>query len=79
MSRKIIDIEVERIHPNLRMIYSLETLEGLCRFIQSGGRIDPVDVWFDGECFRIQDGEKRWRACRILGITYIRARVIEIS
>jgi ParB-like chromosome segregation protein Spo0J len=28
-------------------------------------------VFFDGESFKIIDGEKRWRACKRLGITHL--------
>jgi hypothetical protein len=74
---KVIEIEVERIRPNLRLIYHYEVIEGFCRFVQSGGEIEPLQVWFDGECFRIWDGEKRWRAYKRLGIPRVKAFLLE--
>ena len=79
MKMKLIEIDVERIRPNLRLIYHHEAIEGLCRWIQSGGEVEPMEVWFDGECFRIWDGEKRWRACKKLGITRVKALLIEFE
>ena len=73
---RIMEIEIEKIYPNLRLIYAREVLEDLCRFIREGGVIDPLEVWFDGEGFRIADGEKRWRACKILEMTHIKVRIV---
>jgi ParB-like chromosome segregation protein Spo0J len=79
MKGKVIEIDVERIRPNLRLIYQHETIEGMRRWIQSRGEVEPIQVWFDGECFRIWDGEKRWRVCKMLGITRMRALLIEFE
>jgi ParB-like chromosome segregation protein Spo0J len=73
----IIEVELEKIHPNLRLIYSDETIAELCRFISNGGEIDPLEIWFDGEGFRMKDGEKRWRACKRLRIIRVKARLID--
>ena len=79
MKKMVIEIDVERIRPNLRLIYHQETIEVLCRWIQLRGEVEPIQVWFDGECFRIWDGEKRWRVCKILGITRVKARLVEFE
>lgn len=79
MKTKVIEIDVERIRPNLRLVYHSESIEGLCRLIRSCGHVEPIQVWFDGECFRIWDGEKRWRVCKILGITRVKAFLIEFN
>ncbi len=73
----MIEVDLERIRPNLRLIFHRESFEMLCRFILSRGQVDPIQVWFDGECFRIWDGEKRWRVCKMLGITRVRVILIE--
>jgi hypothetical protein len=41
MKRRMIEIDVERIRPNLRLIYQHEIIEGMCRWIQSGERSTP--------------------------------------
>ena len=76
---QIIELEVERIRPNLRLVYRRDSLEMLSLFILSRGQVDPLQVWFDGECFRIWDGEKRWRVCKILGITRVKAMLVEFE
>jgi len=72
-----IEIDVGRIRPNLRLIYHSESIEELCRSIQTNGLLEPIQVWFDGEAFRIWDGEKRWRVCKILGITRVGALLLK--
>jgi ParB family chromosome partitioning protein len=79
MMQAVREFSLEAIQPNLRLIQTLESLEELCRSIQSFGQTQPIHVWFDGWRFRIVDGEKRWRACRKLGITIVKAVIVEIS
>jgi ParB-like chromosome segregation protein Spo0J len=47
--------------------------------MHSGTRNDPITVLFDGEHFRIIDGEKRWRAARKLGLTSIEAVIEDLG
>lgn len=77
MEKMFIEVEVCRILPNLRLIYHSEMIEGLCRSIQSEGLREPLQIWFDGEGFRIFDGEKRWRACKTLGLNRVKAHLCE--
>ena len=79
LKRKLIEIEVDRIRPNLRLIYTRETIERVRLHHQSGEEMEPLEIWFDGECYRIWDGEKRWRVCKILGIKQVKAYVIEFE
>ena len=79
MKMSAIEIDVERICPNLRLIYPSESIEELCHSIQTKGLLEPIQVWFDGEAFRIWDGEKRWRVCKILGITRVQALLVEFK
>ena len=79
VKRQIIEIDVDRIHPNLRLIYSRESIDRLCRFVKSGGEVEPLEVWFDGECFRIWDGEKRWRVCKALGIHRVKVFLVAFN
>jgi ParB-like chromosome segregation protein Spo0J len=44
--------------------------------MRSGIRTAPITVLFDGEYFRILDGEKRWRAAKKLGMTSIEAMIV---
>jgi len=79
MKMSAIEIDVERIRPNLRLIYPSEFIDELCHSIQTKGLLEPIQVWFDGEAFRIWDGEKRWRVCKILGITRVKALLVEFK
>ena len=77
MEAHVYEIEVHKISPDLRCICELEAMGELCRSIRRLGQLEPIRVWFSGGSFRILDGEKRWRACRLLGLTRIKAIVIE--
>jgi len=69
----VMQLELRRIVPNLRMVYPVDSIEDLCRSIRSTGQMEPIRVWFDGERFRILDGERRWRACASLGMVRLNA------
>jgi ParB family transcriptional regulator, chromosome partitioning protein len=77
--KRMIEIDLEKIRPNLRLIYQSETIEWLCQSVRSEGLIEPIEIWFDGEAFRIWDGEKRWRVCKILGINRVKALWVEFA
>lgn len=70
-------IHIDRIHPNLRLCYPDETIECVCNSIRSECHCAPITVFFDGEHFRIIDGEKRWRACKKMELGYIEAVIVE--
>jgi ParB family chromosome partitioning protein len=79
MKETVREFLLEAIQPNLRLTQHLDDLEELCRSIQSLGLAQPIHVWFDGRHFRIVDGEKRWRACRKLGMTMVKAVIVEMT
>jgi ParB family chromosome partitioning protein len=76
---RVIEIDVARVRPNLRLLYHRETIEALCQQIRSGSQLEPIQVWFDGEGFRIWDGEKRWRVCKMLGMARVKALLMEFE
>ncbi len=77
METVIREIEMGWITPNLRLTCAVDTLDDLCRSIRCEGQTEPISVYFAGESFRILDGEKRWRACRKLGMKKIKAIIIQ--
>jgi ParB family chromosome partitioning protein len=77
MKEDVREFSLDAIQPNLRLMHHRDALEELCRFIQAHGQVEPIHVWFDGRRFRIVDGEKRWRACRKLGMTMVKAVIVE--
>ena len=77
MVKKVTYIRVDRIQPNHRLCYSNEDIKTLCLQIESESGCEPIEVFFAGESFRIKDGEKRWRAHKRLGSTYVKAIIVE--
>jgi ParB family chromosome partitioning protein len=77
MRAEIREIELRRISPNLRAVYTAESIEETVRSVRCHGQLEPVLIWFEYESFRILDGEKRWRACRKLGMRTIKAIIVE--
>jgi ParB family transcriptional regulator, chromosome partitioning protein len=76
---KIEWVKIEAIIPNRRSIFTVESIEQLIMSIQKNGQLEPIEIWFTGEDFRIIDGEKRWRACKKLGVPKIKAIIMEIE
>ena len=72
----LMEVDLEKILPNLRALYPKETLDTFSHFISEHGQVEPIQVWFDGEYFRIRDGEKRWRACKMLGMSRIKVDLV---
>jgi probable addiction module antidote protein len=76
-SMKIEWIKTEAIKPNRRCICTIDSLEQLIASIRTIGQIEPIQIWFTGEDFRIIDGEKRWRACKKLGVPKMKVIIME--
>jgi ParB family transcriptional regulator, chromosome partitioning protein len=77
MPSKVREIDLTKISPNLRYICDNESIEELCLSIRCHGQLDPIQVFFTGDDFRIVNGEKRWRACRKLRLTKIKVIIVE--
>ena len=76
---KIEWVKIEAIKPNRRCVCKVEAIEALTASIRQDGQIEPISIWFTGEEFRIIDGEKRWRACKKLGLAKMKAVILEIT
>jgi ParB family transcriptional regulator, chromosome partitioning protein len=79
MKKDTREIQISRISPNLRAIYTSECIEDTARSIKSHGQLEPIHILFAYESFRILDGEKRWRACKKLGMRTIKAIITEVA
>jgi ParB family chromosome partitioning protein len=77
MRQNVREISIDRISPNLFTIHDAETVEEMAMSIRYRGQVEPIQVWFAGEDFRIMDGEKRWRACKKLGALTIKVVIVE--
>lgn len=62
-------IHLDKIRPNLRLVYSEESVQVMVRDIQVNGLRQPIEIELVGYWFTIVDGEKRWRALKKLGET----------
>jgi len=76
MGEDIREIELRKISPNLRIVCAAECIEEIQHAIKSRGHQEPIHIFFEHDSFRILDGEKRWRACKKLGMKTIRAIVV---
>ena len=77
MEQNIREIETTRISPNLRMVYSTECIEEMVQCIKQQGQVEPIQISFERNSFKILDGEKRWRACKRLKIKTVKAIIVE--
>ena len=77
MTRTVRTIQLTRIEPNCRSVFDREIIDDMVRSIRAEGQREPIRIWFTGRCFRILDGEKRWRAIRKIGLTTITAVIEE--
>jgi ParB family chromosome partitioning protein len=59
------------------MIYPADCIEEIVQCIKRRGQVEPIRISFEHHVFKILDGEKRWRACKRLGMIRIRAVISE--
>ncbi len=76
---EIREIELNKIHPNYRLVYTEDVILSLCNDIRCNGMREPVVVELVEYWFEIVDGEKRWRACKRIGLSKIRSIILESS
>ena len=73
---EIRQVRIDKILPNRRLIFEEDTILRLCDDIQCNGMKEPIIIEMAGYFFQIIDGEKRWRACKKIGMTKIKAEII---
>jgi ParB family chromosome partitioning protein len=74
------EISVTAIEPGKyqpRREFDAEALRELADSIRSEGLLQPVVVRAAGGKYQLLAGERRWRACQIVGLKMIPARVVE--
>jgi ParB family chromosome partitioning protein len=79
MAGEMWELEINKIRPNCRLVYEEEVILRLCDDIKARGLQEPILVELVECWFQIIDGEKRWRACKKLGLNRIRAVIQEAS
>ena len=78
MSEKNCYMFLEAISPNLRYLCQEDELNRLCESLRRLGQQEPIRVRFGRRVFFIEDGEKRWRACKKLGRRRIRVVITNL-
>lgn len=84
---EIIDVPIERISPdpdNLREVFDVDDIRDLGLNMKRIGQLDEITVFpkensegkWSGD-FDLHDGERRWRAAKMVGIPVLRAKVVE--
>ncbi len=76
------EIPVARISPNPRQPrreFHEDTLRELADSIRAEGLLQPIVVRRKQDRFELIAGERRWRACQLLKLKFIPARVLEAS
>lgn len=73
---EIREIEIDKIHPNLRLVFDEDAILRLCENIRSRGLQEAIVVELVECWFRIADGEERWRACKKIGLSKVKARIL---
>jgi ParB family chromosome partitioning protein len=74
--RETRQIRIDKVLPNRRLVFDEDNIIRLCDDIRCNGMAEPIIVVMAGDCFQIIDGEKRWRACKKIGMTEIKAEII---
>ena len=74
--REIRRVRIDKILPNRRLIFEEDVILRLCDDIKCNGMREPIIVEMVGYYFQIIDGEKRWRACKKIRLTEIKAEII---
>lgn len=78
----VVELKINDINPNSeqpRKTFNEEQLKELSASIVENGVIQPIIVAKRGTGYRIVAGERRWRACRLAGLSVIPAIVRELS
>lgn len=84
---KVIDLPLQRISPdpeNLREVFDADDIKDLGLNMKRIGQLDDITVFpkensggkWTGN-FDLHDGERRWRAAKMVGIPTLRAKVIQ--
>jgi ParB family transcriptional regulator, chromosome partitioning protein len=76
MISDIREINIDKIYPNRRLVFEEDTIIRLCHDIRSRGLQEAIVVEFVECWFQIVDGEKRWRACKKIGLNKVKAIII---
>jgi ParB family transcriptional regulator, chromosome partitioning protein len=78
----IVELKINDISPNAdqpRLAFDQAKLEELADSIRENGVIQPIIVCRSQPGYKIVAGERRWRACRMAGLTVVPAIIRELT
>jgi ParB family chromosome partitioning protein len=81
-TNSVIDLEINKIEPNPdqpRLHFDEEAIAGLAESIKSSGLIQPIIVRKSNDKYYIIAGERRYRACKSLGNSKIKAIIMKAT
>lgn len=80
--RSDLEVDIDLVEPNPdqpRTNFKKEDLEELANSIKKNGLLQPILVRKKGERYQIIAGERRWQACKNLGMKKVPVHVREVS
>lgn len=80
--RKLIRLPISKIMPNPsqpRKAFSHEDIVSLAQSIEENGLLQPITVRKDSGCYYLIAGERRLRACKLIGMKEIIALITDCS
>ena len=79
---RLVSVPIGNLIPNSRQPRSqwdVDSLKGLAKSIEENGLLEPILVRPRGEKFEIIAGERRWRSCKLAGLTEVPAIVRDLE
>ncbi len=79
---KVVELPTEHIYPNPnqpRRVFNNDELLRLSQSIRHDGLLQPLTVRKTSKGYELVSGERRLRACRILGLEYVPCIIIEVT
>jgi ParB family chromosome partitioning protein len=76
MIAEIRELDIDKIHPNHRLVFDEDIILCLGEDIRCRGLQEAIVVELVECRFEIVDGEKRWRACKKIGLSKVKAKIL---
>lgn len=77
-----LEVDIDLVQPNPdqpRTLFKKEELEELAGSIKKNGLLQPILVRKTGDTYQIIAGERRWQACKSLGMKTVPVRVRDVD
>ncbi len=81
-AKMIVEIPIEKVVPNphqVRKLFDPDGIQELANSIQRLGLLEPILVRPKDDQYEIVHGERRWRACKLIGLRTIGANIKQLT